>query len=259
MGVLEVSRDDAVAILELNRPERRNALSGELVDALYDALVAADADPEVRAVLLVGAGKVFCAGGDLAGGMQGADEGLVRSEHARGGFGRLLGLMPTLGVPVVAAVQGAALGGGLGLVAAVDLAVVDAAATLGTPEVKVGLFPHVISAALQRLVPRRALMEMVLLGERIDAERAVALGLANTVSAPGQVRAEGLALAHRLAGQSAATLALGKRGFYAAADMPLDQALAFLNTRLSMNMMIEDAGEGIAAFLGKRKPEWNHR
>lgn len=259
MGVLNVTRDEAVAILEMNRPERRNALSGELVDALTKALIEADADPEVRAVLLVGAGQVFCAGGDLAGGMQGADVGLVRAEHERGAFGRLLGLMPKLGVPIVAAVQGSALGGGLGLVAGVDLAIAEPDATLGTPEVKVGLFPHVISAVLQRLVPRRALMEMVLLGERIDAQRAVELGLLNRVSAPGAVREEGLALARRLTTLSAATLSLGKRGFYEAADLGLDPALAHLNTRLSANLLIEDAGEGIAAFLGKRAPDWSHR
>lgn len=259
MSVLEVSLDGAVAVLKMNRPERRNALSPELVRALSEALWEADEDPQVRAVLLTGAGKVFCAGGDLAGGMQGADEGLVRAEHHRGGFGRLLGQLPKLGVPVVAAVHGDALGGGLGIVAACDLVVVDPAARLGTPEVRIGLFPHVIAAALQRVVPRRALMELVLLGERVSAERAVELGLANRVSAPGEAVSEGLALAHQLAERSAATLALGKRGFYLAADLPFDQALEVLNGRLTLNMMLEDAGEGVAAFLQKRAPEWNHR
>lgn len=258
MAVVEVTRDGAVAIVTLNRPERRNALSTELVEALRAALEAADADPEVRAVLLTGAGPAFCAGGDLAGGMQG-DGGIVAAEHLRGGFGRLLATLPKLGVPIVGAVHGDALGGGLGLVAACDLAVIDPAARVGTPEVKVGLFPHVIAAALQRLVPRRALLEMVLLGQRVDAERALALGLVNRISAPGAAVAEGLELATALASQSAAVLALGKRGFYAAADLPFESALELLNGRLTLNLLTEDAGEGIGAFLARRPPEWTHR
>ncbi len=259
MSVLSVSRDEAVAILTLDRPERRNALSTELVVALVDALLEADEDPEVRAVVLAATGPVFCAGGDLAGGLQSLEEGLVRAEHHRGTFGRLLGLIPKLGVPVVAAVHGDALGGGCGLVAGCDLVVVDPKARLGTPEVKVGLFPHVIAAALQRVVPRRRLLEMVLLGQHIGAEEAVSIGLANRVSAPGEAFAEALAIAKELASKSAATLALGKRGFFLAADLSYDQALEVLNGRLTLNVLIEDASEGIGAFLEKRPPEWKHR
>jgi enoyl-CoA hydratase/carnithine racemase len=251
------SDDEGVSIVSLNRPERRNALSTEVVAALGSAVDAAAADPSVRAIVLRGEGKHFCAGGDLAGGLSG--DGLVAGERARGAYGDLLLSLVRCPVPVIAAVHGAAMGGGLGLVAAADLAVVEADARLGTPEVKVGLFPYVISAVLQRAVPRKALLAMVLGGESVDGEEAVRLGLANRVSAPGEATAEALAWAKRLAAASKATIALGKAAFHDAADLPLEAALRVLNNRLTVGLLTEDASEGLAAFVGKRAPVWSDR
>lgn len=258
MAVLTRDDTDGIAVLTLNRPERRNALSDELVSALLGALDDADADPAVRVVVITGAGPVFCAGGDLAGGMS-ADGGLVAGERSRGRFGQLLARIPGISKPVVAAVQGDALGGGVGLVAACDCVVVDAKAMLGTPEVKVGLFPFVITAALQRCVPRKALLEMMLTGGKVDAERAVILGLANHVAPEGEALARAMELAGVMASRSAAILGMGKRAFYDVADLPYAAALTLLNGRLTVNLLTEDAAEGISAFLSRRPPVWKDR
>lgn len=259
MGLVRVEDvEGGLRRLTLDRPERRNALSPALIEALLEALAEADADPSVRAVVLTGAGTAFCAGGDLAGGLQG-DGGILAAEAARDRFVDLMKALPALGTPVVAAAQGDALGGGLGLLAACDLAVVDAGARLGTPEIRLGLFPWIILAVLQRHVGRKALLEMVLTGEKIDAERAVALGLANRVAPAGTAVAEAEALARTVASRSAAIVGLGKRTFHEVSELGYDAALRQLAGRLTVNLMTEDAGEGIAAFLQRRPPEWKDR
>lgn len=257
-GLVKRQDDGGVATLTLNRPDRRNALSTELVDALLEALEEADGDDDVRAVVLTGAGKVFCAGGDLSGGLTGGD-GPLAAQRARGRFAQLLTALPGLSKPVVAALNGDALGGGLGLALACDLVVADPKAQLGTPEIRVGMFPMVIMAVLQRDVPRKPLLEMVLDGQRISAERALALNMINRVSAPGAAVAEAQALAASLASRSPAVLALGKAAFHRVYDMRYDDALAYLNTQLTLNLLTEDAMEGIAAFLQKREPHWKGR
>lgn len=258
MSLVEREDDDGVAVLFLNRPERRNALSGALVEALIGSLEAAGADPGVRAVVLAGRGVAFCAGGDLADGM-GQSGGFLGGHEGRGRFARLMELLPKLRPPVIAAVHGDALGGGCGLVAACDLAVADPAARLGTPEIKLGLFPWIILAALQRDVPRKALLEIVLTGDKLDAARARELGLVNRVSEPGQALAEARALAGRIAALSPAIVGLGKAAFHRIADQRYEDALAFMHAQLGLNLMAEDAAEGIAAFLQKREPSWKGR
>ncbi len=254
-----VSREtaDGVATLTLNRPDRRNALSAGLIEALHTAFDAVDADPAVAVVVLTGAGPAFCAGGDLSDGLGG--EGLLASHRARGRFGDLLARLPKLRPPVIAAVNGDALGGGLGLAVGCDLAIADPAARLGTPEIRLGLFPMVILAVLQRNVPRKALMELILDGGKVDAAQAAALGMINRTSAPGAALDEARALAARLASRSPAVLALGKAAFHRVADQPLDDALAYLHTQLTLNLLTEDALEGIGAFLQKREPNWKGR
>lgn len=254
--VLEESHE-GVATLTLNRPKRRNALSGDLVEALHAALDRNLADPQVRAIVLTGSGVAFCAGGDLAGGLMG--NGFLEGHQGRGRFAELLERMPSCSKPLVAAVNGDALGGGLGLVAGCDLAVGDPEARLGTPEIKVGLFPWIILASLQRHVPRKALLEMVLIGERMDAARAQEIGLLNRVSAPGAALEEAKELAGRMAARSPAILAMGKRAFARVGDMTYEQALAFLHGQLSLNLLTEDAAEGVTAFLQKREPQWKGR
>lgn len=257
MSLVLIDCHEGVATLTLNRPERRNALSGALVESIHEALDEVEKDPEVRAVVLTGAGRAFCAGGDLAGGMGG--DSFLDGHLGRGRYAELLSRMPRLRVPLVAGVNGDALGGGLGLVVGCDLAVADPAARLGTPEIKVGLFPWIILAALQRHVPRKALVEMALLGERFPADQGVALGLLNRLTAPGEALAEAQELAGRLASRSPAIVALGKSAFARVSDMAYDDALAYLHSQLSLNLLTEDAAEGIGAFLQKREPQWKGR
>lgn len=258
MAVVEIEDRPGVRVVFLNRPERRNALSGELIEALHAALADAGADASVRCVVLAGRGAAFCAGGDLAGGLT-PEGGVVAAERQRARYASLLEAIQALPVPVVAAVHGDALGGGLGLVAACDLAVAEETSRLGTPEIRVGLFPYIITAVLQRVVPRRALLELMFTGERVNARRAETLGLVNRVVDAGGALDGALELAGRIAGQSRAILSLGKRSFYEAADLPLHSALELLNGRLTLNMLTEDAMEGVGAFLARRPPEWKHR
>ena len=258
MAVVEQRDEGGIRVLALNRPERRNALSGELVEALLAALEGVESVPEVRCVILTGRGQAFCAGGDLADGI-GAQGGFIDGHRGRGRYADLLARLTQLRVPVIAAVNGVAYGGGLGLVAASDLAVADPAAKLGTPEVRLGLFPWIILAALQRNVPRKPLMEMVLTGSSISAERARDLGLLNGVSEPGKVMEAALELGERIAQASPAVVALGKAAFHRVADQPFEDALAYMHTQLSLNLLMDDAAEGVAAFLQKRPPEWKGR
>ncbi|HEU4533349.1 MAG TPA: enoyl-CoA hydratase-related protein, partial [Polyangiaceae bacterium] len=159
--------------LTLNRPERRNAIGPQMVGELHDALAAAFADEAVRSVVLTGAGKAFCAGADFGQ----ITEGPAPLAATRGDYAELLLALVRAPKPIVARVNGHAFGGGLGLVAASTFAVAAEGAELGTPEINVGLFPMMIMAVLTRLMPRRRLLEMMLLGERLTAAEARDVGL----------------------------------------------------------------------------------
>lgn len=255
-----VIREDCgrVAKLCMNRVERRNALSTELIEALLAHLADVRDDAGIGAVVLTGAGKAFCAGGDLAGGM-GASGGFLESHNNRGGFGALLKIIQEHPKPVVAALNGDALGGGFGLAMACDLVVADEKARMGTPEIRLGLFPHVILAVLKKNISRKQLMEMILTGEKFGMDRARELGIVNRIAPAGELEAISLELAERIASRSPAIVALGKAAFTAIDDMNFDQALSYMHTQLTLNLLTEDAMEGVAAFLQKRDPEWRGR
>lgn len=259
--LLEHDREVAggrVRTLTLDRPERRNALSGALVEALLQAIARVDADPGVRVVHLTAAGKVFCAGGDLADGFSSPD-GFLAGHQGREAFARLLLAIRRCRVPVVCSVQGDAMGGGFGLAAACDLVVCDPAARLGTPEIDRGLFPWIILAVLGADIPRKPLFELVFTGGRWDAETAKANHAINQVSAPGEAIALGAALADRLAGKPWGIVALAKRAFHRADELAFEDALAYLAPHLSLNLLTEDAAEGLQSFLQKREPVWKGR
>ncbi len=246
------------ALLTIDRPRARNALSPAVVRGLMEALERADADASVRVLVLTGAGeKVFCAGGDL--GTMAGDEGFLATHEGRRAYGRLLARFQEVRKPTVARVNGHALAGGLGLVLACDLAVMVESAELGTPEIDVGLFPMMMMALLQRHVGRKRALELVLTGDRLPAKDALALGLVNRVVPAAELDAAVGALAGKLAGKSQAVLALGRRAFFTAEDLPLPAALEYLSSQLSLNVLADDAGEGISAFLEKRTPQWKDR
>ncbi|MGO9830987.1 MAG: enoyl-CoA hydratase/isomerase family protein [Myxococcaceae bacterium] len=256
-GPVRYTLEDGQALLTIDRAEARNALSAEVVAALSEGLRRAEAEPTARVVVLTGAGtRVFSAGGDL-GGM--GQDGFLAGHEARRRYGLLLEQLGGFPKPTVARVNGHALGGGLGLLCACDLAVAVDEAELGTPEVDVGLFPMVVLAWLQRHLGRKRALEMVLTGARLSAAQALGWGLLNRVVPRAELDSATGALVQRLSGKSQAVLALGKRAFRRAEGLPLEAATELLSAELSVNLTTEDAAEGVLAFLGKRSPEWKDR
>lgn len=254
---LRVLRSGPVVELRLARPGRRNALSAGLVEALRREHARAAADPQVSALVLTAEGSHFCAGGDLSDGPGG--DGFFAQHEARGSFARLLQALVEGPLPVVAAVQGDALGGGAGLVAACTLVVMAPGASLRTPELSRGLFPWMIAPVLARKLPRNVLNELILLGEPLSAARAAELGLVNRLAPVDRVEDEARALAMRIAGLPPAVLRMGWGALAEVEDLPLAAALARMHAGLSLNLLTEDAAEGIAAFLARRPPRWTGR
>jgi len=215
----------AVRVLTMNRPEKRNALNTALTQALLDALRAADGDVAIGCVVLTGAGQGFCAGADLAEFKDLTPEKQHLVE-ARAELTMQLHLaIPKLTKPVVTAVNGAAMGGGAGLAIAGDLAVMADDASLGYPETRHGIVAAIVMANLVRQAGRKAAFELVALGESVDAQRALALGLVNRVVPRARLLDEALAFAQKLAAASRPAMRLTKRLFHEAADLPLAQAL----------------------------------
>lgn len=239
----------------MNRAERRNALSLEMMRELDSALEAASADADVRAVILRGEGPAFSAGHDLR-------ELLDRDVEAyRTIFDACVALMERIAAipqPVIAEVAGVATAAGCQLVAACDLAVASSYATFATPGVRIGLFCSTPMVALTRAVGRKRAMEMLLTGDPIDAETAQAWGLINHVVPPERLHAEALVLAQKVASASRTVVGIGKAAFYAQVDRDAVSAYAYAKEVMTMNALATDAREGIGAFLEKRIPAWRH-
>jgi enoyl-CoA hydratase/carnithine racemase len=244
---------DGAAVLTIDRPDRRNALSEEVVAQLTDAVERAAGDPAVRVVVLTGTGdKAFCAGGDLSP----SPGGLLERHWKRGSFVTLLTALRKLGKPSIARVNGAALGGGFGLMLSCHMVVAAEDATMGTPEVRLGLFPMMIMPIIFRNLGRKRATELILTGGRMDAREGERLGIVNHVVPRDRLDEKVGELVGQLASKSPAVLRLGLEAMDAASEMHLDEALPFLQTMLTLNTMTEDAAEGIMAFLGKREPSW---
>ncbi len=252
--MLRYETEGPCAVLTIDDPERRNPMTTEVLAGLLDGVRSAAADAHIRVVIITGAGdRAFCAGGDLSGGFF---EEPLAGHGERGALADLFRAIRQCPKPVVARVNGHALAGGFGLAAACDIVIAVDTATFGTPEVKVGLWPMMISAVLQRLVPQRAAFELMVTGRRIDAAEAQRLGVVSRVVAPGDLDGAIAETVDALVGLSPAVLALGKRAFYAVEDMPLDAALDQLQIGLTAVAMTDDAAEGMRAFIDKRDPVW---
>ncbi len=251
---LLVESEDGVVRLTLNRPEKRNALSFDLLTELEAAIERIAVDPAARVVVLGSQGAVFCSGHDL-GEMVGRTEAEYRALFDLCSR-TMLGLR-RLPQPVIARVQGVATAAGCQLVAACDLAVAAEEATFATPGVKIGLFCTTPMVALVRAVPAKAAMEMLLTGEPISAARALELGLVNRVVPSAQLDAAVAELTGTIAAMSPLIIRTGKDAFYAIEG--LDEASAYDQAVPIMtgNALRNDAQEGISAFLQKRVPHWS--
>ncbi len=250
---IKVARDGAVETITLNNPEKRNAIGPRMTNELLWALEDARAAAEVRSIVLTGEGKAFCAGGDFAEMTAGAVESNLAH---KGDYADLLLALAKTDKPVIARVNGVAMGGGLGIAAASTFAIASSDVKLGTPEIDVGLFPMMIMAVLARFVPRRRLVQMMLLGEKFDAAEALRLGLLNEVVEPAGLDAAVKKLTDAVATKSPITVRLGLRAFAAQDDLAVEQALPLLRDRLAECLSTDDAREGLMAFLQKRAPQW---
>ncbi|MGA3027134.1 MAG: enoyl-CoA hydratase [Bryobacteraceae bacterium] len=245
-----------IRTITLNRPERRNALSLELMEDLIAALDQVSRDAATRVVVLAAAGKVFCAGHDLS---EMVDR---QADDYRRIFDVCAALMKTLQTipqPVIARVEGLATAAGCQLVATCDLAIASTEAAFATPGVRIGLFCSTPMVALTRAIGRKRAMEMLLTGRVVSAETAAAWGLVNACVPADQLDREVAALAERIAEASSFTVGLGKQAFYAQIDLDQDRAYAHTKEVMSTNALAADAHEGITAFLDKRPPCWKGR
>ncbi len=243
-----------VATLKLNRPKAYNALSLDLMRELRAALEAIAAEPEVRAVVLQGAGKGFCAGHDLK--ELRANPGRPFYEETFTECSRLMLAIVRLPQPVIAKVQGIATAAGCQLVATCDLAVAADTARFATPGVNIGLFCSTPMVALSRNVPRKQAMEMLLLGEMQPAARALEIGLINKAVPEAELDAAVDEMVRTILSKSPLILKIGKEAFYRQAEMDLEAAYAYTAEVMTENMLTRDAGEGIDAFIEKRHPSW---
>jgi enoyl-CoA hydratase/carnithine racemase len=245
----------AAAWVTIDREDHRNALSPEVVAGLRNAIDLASEDEHAHVVVVTGAGdRAFSAGGDL-GGMSG-EHSRVAQHEARGALPKLFQAMQACPKPVLARVNGHALAGGFGLMLACDLVIAADDAEFGTPEINIGLWPYMISAVIQRNVPRKVALDMMLTGRRVTAAEAERWGMVNRVVPRAGLDDAVEQLAGELASKSPLILSLGKGSFYRSQDMSFDDSLAYLQSMLTVNLEAEDVAEGVSAFLQKRPPEW---
>lgn len=253
---LKFESEGGIGIIILNRPEKRNALSLELLQELSALLTSISENRETRVVIIKGEGKVFCAGHDIS--------QLINHEMTfyKAIFDTCVEVMEKiqhLPQPVIAQVHGVATAAGCQLVAACDLAMAEEDTLFGTPGVKVGLFCTTPAVPLVRAVGRKRALDMLLTGRMISAKEAEQYGLINKVVPGDQLTAETTALARRIAEASPLTLSLGKSAFYIQVNLADSQAYDYAKQAIVNNLFAEDAQEGLSAFLEKRKPAWKGR
>jgi enoyl-CoA hydratase/carnithine racemase len=248
--------DGAMAHVTMNRPEKRNALSLAHMQELIDCLKSVGESKEAQIVVLGGNGPAFCAGHDLSE-MVGRDPEFYR--HLFDVCCELMETIQAIPQPVIARVHGVATAAGCQLAATCDLVVAAEEARFATPGVKIGLFCSTPMVALSRAVGQKKAMEMLLTGDFISAEEALAEGLVNKVVPSEELEAETQKLAGKIAEASPLVVGVGKQAFYRQIEMPVEQAYAYTKEVMSFNASFADAQEGMCAFLEKRKPEWKGR
>ena len=251
---LLVERRGGTLWLTINREERRNALNGEVIAGIHAAVIQAQSDTTLRALVLTGAGqKAFCAGADLSQGTGIFADGL---NEATTDFGRLARAVRELGLPVIGRINGDCVAGGMGLMALCDLVIASDRARFGLPEGRVGVFPMQVLVYLRRMIHPRHVNELCLTGELINAQRAVSMGIANEVTPYDSLDAAVSKLIERLSAMSPVALRRGKKVISSMESMEFHEAIAFAEAQIALASRTEDAREGLEAFNEKRKPRW---
>lgn len=256
-SILLREEEDGICTLTLNRPAQYNALSGEMLSALQEALDEVGARRDIRVVIIAANGKAFCAGHDLKEMRSSEDRAFHQALFER--CGKMMMSINKLPQPVIASVQGIATAAGCQLVANCDLAVAAEEARFAVSGINVGLFCSTPAVPLSRNLPRKQAMEMLLTGDFISASTALQYGLVNRVVSAAELPGASRELAAKIVAKSPLSIGLGKEMFYRQLGMDLSEAYAFASERMACNMDSEDAREGIDAFIQKRKPEWKGR
>jgi methylglutaconyl-CoA hydratase len=242
---------DGVARITLNRPDKRNALDGELVSGLKEVLTASSGDPQCRVVLLAGAGADFCSGADLAGLEKTAQAGVLDNMAEARSTAELFLMMRNHPLPIIAAVHGRALAGGCGLATACDIILAAESAQFGYPEVNIGFVPAMVMAILRRSISEKAAFELVVTGETVSATRAQELGLIHRVYPDDLFTANVNAYAAKLASKSASAVMLSKRLLYNMDSISFQAALEAGVETNAIARMTEDCRRGVEKFLKK--------
>jgi enoyl-CoA hydratase/carnithine racemase len=259
MDLLLRSDENGVATLTMNAPERLNALSDAMLAALHAAFDEIAEDRAIRAVILAGTGKAFCAGHDLKemqAGRQSPDKGAAYFADLFSRCSALMQRIQSIPQPVIAQVHGIATAAGCQLVATCDLAIAAEGTRFGVNGVNIGLFCSTPMVALTRNVPRKNAFEMLTTGRFIEAAEATRIGLINRAVPYENLASETRALADNIAAKLASAVRIGKRAFYEQAPMTTAEAYAYAGAVMTENMLNRDTDEGIAAFLEKRDPTW---
>jgi enoyl-CoA hydratase/carnithine racemase len=255
MTDVRVERRGAVGIVSIDRPEKRNALSPEVIEQLADALDALDGDGETRCIVVAGSDQVFAAGADIGAMAERSFQDVLEASTMP--FWQRIASCRT---PLIAAVSGFALGGGCELALLCDMIVASESAEFGQPEVTLGIIPGAGGTQrLARVIGKQRAMELVLTGRRIDAREAHRLGLVNIVAPKREWLEEAVKLAEVIARRPPLAVKLGKQAVLAAEEMPLSGALSHERRLYELSMATEDRAEGMAAFLEKRKPRFEGR
>ncbi|QHS10334.1 enoyl-CoA hydratase-related protein [Sinimarinibacterium sp. NLF-5-8] len=252
-----VERKGAVQWITINREARRNALNANVIQRIDDAIVSAQADGQVRAIVITGAGdKAFCAGADLAKGVKGFafDVDFSRPKHY---IVQLFKRLQECTLPVIARVNGHTMAGGFGLLCACDMAVAADDIRIGTTESKIGLTPMMILPYMLRILPPRRLQEMCITGEQFSAQDALDWGVVNYVVPRAQLDEKLNWLLARVVDKSPTAIRLGKQAFNATRDMGLREALEYAQAMVPVMSSTEDAKEGLLAFQEKRAPDFS--
>ncbi|RZO40003.1 MAG: enoyl-CoA hydratase [Rhodobacteraceae bacterium] len=259
MTLLERHDTNAIAHLKMNAPEKLNALSEEMLSALQSQFDSLQNDRHIRAVILSGAGKAFCAGHDLkemTAGRQAEDGGKAYFIKLFQKCARMMTSIQKLPQPVIAQVHGIATAAGCQMVASCDMAVAADSTRFGVNGVNIGLFCSTPMVALSRNIPRKQAFEMLTTGQFINAERARELGLVNRIASEDGLQAATDELAETVASKLAVAVKIGKEAFYNQLQMPISDAYDYTGSVMAENMLFRDTEEGISAFIEKRDPNW---